>query len=100
MFTLLLHHVYTLWFPRYATFKGGAAEFLFLSFFIHNNLWEGVLVTPIVFWTMGCYSRAWKLTPSTQPRVVQKTWTIRNRYIHRYAKICMSTPYLFRMGDT
>ena len=34
-------------------------------------------------------SRAWKLTPSTHPRVVQKTWTIRNRYCDRYAKICI-----------
>ena len=34
-------------------------------------------------------SRAWKLTPSTHPRAVQKTWTIRNRYGYRYAKICI-----------
>jgi hypothetical protein len=34
-------------------------------------------------------SRAWKLTPSTQPWVVQKTWTIQNRYSYRYAKICI-----------
>jgi len=32
-------------------------------------------------------SRAWKLTSSTHPRAVQKTWTIRNRYGHRYAEI-------------
>ena len=34
-------------------------------------------------------SRAWKLTASTHPRVVQKTWTIRNRYGYRYAKVCI-----------
>ena len=34
-------------------------------------------------------SRAWKLTPSTHPPAVQKTWTIRNRYDYRYAKICI-----------
>jgi hypothetical protein len=28
-----------------------------------------------------------------------KTWTIRNRYICGYAKICISTLYLFRTGD-
>ena len=28
-----------------------------------------------------------KTNPSTHPRAVQKTWTIRNRYGHRYAKI-------------
>ena len=27
--------------------------------------------------------------PSTHPRAVQKMWTIRNRYGHRYAKICI-----------
>jgi hypothetical protein len=40
-----------------------------------------------------------QLTLSTQPRTVQKTWTIRNRYICGYAKICISTSYLFRTGD-
>ena len=34
-------------------------------------------------------SRAWKLTTSTHPWVVQKTWTIWNRYGYRYAKICI-----------
>ena len=34
-------------------------------------------------------SRAWKLTASTHPRAVQKTWTILNRYGYRYAKICI-----------
>ena len=34
-------------------------------------------------------SRAWKLTPSTHPRAIQKMWTIRNRYGYRYAKICI-----------
>jgi len=34
-------------------------------------------------------SRAWKLTASTHPQVVQKTWTIRNRYGYRYAKVCI-----------
>ena len=34
-------------------------------------------------------SRAWKLTPSTHPRAVQKTWTIWNRYGYRYSKICI-----------
>ena len=34
-------------------------------------------------------SRAWKLTASTHPWAVQKTWTIRNRYGYRYAKICI-----------
>ena len=32
-------------------------------------------------------SGPWKLTSSTHPRAVQKMWTIRNRYGHRYAKI-------------
>jgi hypothetical protein len=40
-------------------------------------------------------SRAWKLTSSTQLRAVQKTWTIRNRYICRYEKICISTHISF-----
>ena len=34
-------------------------------------------------------SRALKLTPSTHPQAVQKTWTIQNRYGYRYAKICI-----------
>jgi hypothetical protein len=45
-------------------------------------------------------ARAWKLTPSTQPQGVQKMWTIWHIYIFRYAKIYISTMYLFRMGDT
>jgi len=27
--------------------------------------------------------------PAKHPRAVQKTWTIRNRYGYRYAKICI-----------
>ena len=34
-------------------------------------------------------SRTWKLTPSTHPRAVQKTWTIWNRYGRTYAKFCI-----------
>jgi len=35
-------------------------------------------------------SRPWKLTASMHPQAVQKTWTIRNSYGYRYAKICIS----------
>ena len=62
-----------------------------------------VLQIHVLAWTLcirrttgRCYrnsvsdqSRAWKLTPSTHPRAVQKTWTIQNRYGYRYAKICI-----------
>ena len=34
-------------------------------------------------------SRSWKLTISTHTWAVQITWTIRNRYRYRYAKICI-----------
>ena len=34
-------------------------------------------------------SRPWKLTISMHPWAVQITWTIRNRYGYRYAKICI-----------
>ena len=34
-------------------------------------------------------SRPRRLTPSTHPRAVQKTWTIRNRYGYRHAKSCI-----------
>ena len=34
-------------------------------------------------------SRPWKLTTSTHPWAVQKTWTIQNRYGYRYATICI-----------
>jgi hypothetical protein len=33
--------------------------------------------------------RTMEINPSTHPRVVQKMWTIRNGYGHRYAKICI-----------
>jgi hypothetical protein len=41
MFTLLLHHVYTLCFHRYATFKGGAAEFFFRSLSFYTQQFVG-----------------------------------------------------------
>ena len=34
-------------------------------------------------------SGPWKLNSSTHPRAVQITWTIRNRYGHRYVRICI-----------
>jgi hypothetical protein len=34
-------------------------------------------------------SGPWKVTPSMHPRAVQSSWTIRNRYGHRYAEICI-----------
>jgi hypothetical protein len=51
MFTLLLHYVY-------ATFKGGVAEFLFLSLSFYTQQFVGrvILVTPRVFGFFGCYS--------------------------------------------
>ena len=33
--------------------------------------------------------RPWKLTTSTHPRAVQKTWTIQNRYGRTYATFCI-----------